>query len=333
MKCFLRLLREDFCDPARGNRTACRVALMVLLAAGMVLTGCATITANKVLWAEDTQRLLNQVLERKDRIIHVSPEGPTGDKPVLLLLHGATDEPTEMMDIVHQCRVDYDVFLYSYNYHERVERIGSALVKEVKRLEAQNRLVEHATVVIFSYSAVVFREAVISANDPSIFAGMSLVQLAPTAGGSLLARWMRYPVFELLASLASKPSAAENPYGPFAEKLWAGEGNKKFSALIHPERTYTILLEGDPHSLATVKNQKVQQRYKNGIGTNVVVIPKSAGVTHEYLPTHPEALAFLSAALESLRNWASLVQAPAFKSTVAQQDHLAEYPPARKAVA
>jgi len=51
------------------------------------------------------------------------------------------------------------------------------------------------------------------------------------------------------------------------------------------------------------------------------------------MPTHPEALAFLSAALESLRNWASLVQAPAFKSTVAQQDHLAEYPPARNAVA
>ena len=47
------------------------------------------------------------------------------------------------------------------------------------------------------------------------------------------------------------------------------------------------------------------------IESNVVVIPKSAGVTHEYLPTHPKALAYLNATLELLRNKESLVPAPA----------------------
>jgi len=250
-----------------------------------------------------------------------------------LLLHGATDDPTEMTDIVKECREHYDVFLYSFNYHDPVEKIGADLVKEVKRLEGQNNFVAHATVVVFSYSAVVFREAVISAEDPSVFAGMSLVQLVPTAGGSLLARWMRYPIFGMLASLASKPSAAENPYGQFAEKLWGGEGNKKFSEVIDPERTYSILLERDPHSLATVKNLKVQQRYNNGIGTNVVVIPKSAGVTHEYLPTHPKALAILNSTLESLRIKESLVQAVTSEPALPKRNHLAEYPPVQRPAA
>src|SRR6266404_8293443 len=308
MKCFLRWLREYLGNPVRGSRTARRVTLVVPLL-GMLLTGCATTPANKALWAEDTQGLLKQVMERKNRIVQVSPERRAGEKSVLLLLHGATDDPTEMMDIVNECREHYDVFLYSFNYHEPVEKIGADLVKEVKRLEGQNNFVPHATVVVFSYSAVVFREAVISADDRSVFAGMSLVQLVPTAGGSLLAQWMRIPIFGRLAALASKPSAAENPYGRFAEKLWGKEGNSIFSSAICPERTYTILLEGDPHSLAAVNNQKVQQRYKNGIGTNVVVIPRSAGATHEYLPAHPAALAFLSAALESLRKGATLVQA------------------------
>ena len=327
MKCFRRWLRKYWANPEPGNRT-CVATLMVLLS-GLLLTGCATIPANNALWAEETPGLLKQVMERKNRIVHVSPDGRSGEKSVLLLLHGATDDPTEMTDIVKECREHYDVFLYSFNYHDPVEKIGADLVKEVKRLEAQHDLGAHATVLVFSYSAVVFREAVISAEDPSVFAGMSLVQLVPTAGGSLLARWMRYPIFGMLASLASKPSAAENPYGQFAEKLWGGEGNKKFSEVIDPERTYSILLERDPHSLATVKNLKVQQRYKNGIGTNVVVIPKSAGVTHEYLPTHPKALAFLNATLVLLRNKESLVPVPA-SGALAQRDHLREYPQARR---
>ena len=40
-------------------------------------------------------------------------------------------------------------------------------------------------------------------------------------------------------------------------------------------------------------NPDVRARYCNGIGPNVVVIPKSAGVTHDYFPTQPAALAYL----------------------------------------
>jgi len=156
---------------------------------------------------------------------------------------------------------------------------------------------------------------------------MSLVQLVPTAGGSLLARWMRNPIFGRLTAFACKRSAAENPSSHFAETCCEGEGNKKFWAVIRPERTYTILLQGDPHSLALVKNKKVQQRYVNGIGTNVVVIPKHSDVTHEYLPTHPVALGFLSAALESLRNGGTRVQARSLPPKVGQRGHLAQYPP------
>ena len=332
MKCFLGLLRGPRRDNALGNGMACRVMLMVLLP-GMLLTGCATMPATKPLWAAHPEELLKQVMERNDRIIHLSQNGEDHEKPILLILHGATDDPTEMMDIVQKFRSHYDVFLYCYNYHQRVERIGTDFVKEVTQLQAQNNLAAHATVVVFSYSAIVFREAVISADDRSVFSGMSLVQLVPTAGGSLLAQWMRIPIFGRLAALASKPSAAENPYGRFAEKLWGKEGNSIFSSAICPERTYTILLEGDPHSLAAVNNQKVQQRYKNGIGTNVVVIPRSAGATHEYLPAHPAALAFLSAALESLRKGATLVQAHTSGSTLAQGADLVEYQSARRPAA
>src|SRR2546423_5883743 len=131
MKCFPRFSQE-----APRNRMRYLVALVVLLP-GILLTGCATIPGKEALRAEDNQALLKQVMERKNRIVHVSPEGRSGEKSVLLLLHGATDDPTEMMDIVKECREHYDVFLYSFNYHDPVEKIGADLVKEVKRLEGQ----------------------------------------------------------------------------------------------------------------------------------------------------------------------------------------------------
>ena len=200
------------------------------------------------------------------------------------------------------------MFLYSFNYHQPVERVGAHLVQELDRLRAEHRRLASATVVVFSYSAIVFREAVISADDQSLFSDMSLIQLGPTAGGSLLARWIETPVFGPLAAWASKPSAAENPYGRLAVKLWDGEGNRKFYEVIRPERMHTILLEADPHSLAAVQNQEVQRRYKNGVGTNVVVIPKSAGVTHDYFPTHPVGLEYLRRALQRTAEYADTFQ-------------------------
>ena len=109
---------------------------------------------------------------------------------------------------------------------------------------------------------------------------------------------MQIPLLASLVRLASNPSAAEDPYGSFAKKIWEGDGNDIFYAVINPRRMQTILVEGDSHSLARARNKNVQRRYKNGIGENVTIIPKGAGVDHDYFPTEPAALEYLRKALE-----------------------------------
>jgi hypothetical protein len=153
-------------------------------------------------------------------------------------------------------------------------------------------------VVNYSYSAIVFRMAVILADDPALFDDVSLIQLVPAAGGSFLARSMWFPGVTELVSMASKPSAAVCPYGPMARELWEGEGNRKFYEAIDPARMRSVLLEGDEHSVAGMWSKKVHRRYVNGIGANVIVIPKFAGVTHEYFPLEPAALGYLKMALQ-----------------------------------
>ena len=260
-------------------------------AAGILLCGCAAVPGNSLLLTEGQGKLMKEVMERKDKIISLSRREADRGKPVLLLLPGATEDPTEMMDIAREWRGDYNVFLYSYNYHERVEKVAADLTSEMTRLKTENH--GKVTVLVYCYSAIVFREAVILGGERTLFADASLIQLAPTAGGSHLARAMKFPVLAFFVALASHPSAAENPYGRFAEKLWDGAGNKKFYEVINPQRMQTFVVEGDTHSLAGVRDENVQRRYKNGIGPNVVVIPASAGVTHEYFPTQPAGLEYL----------------------------------------
>jgi hypothetical protein len=110
---------------------------------------------------------------------------------------------------------------------------------------------------------------------------------------------MENPVADLVISFASKPSAASNPYGSLAKKIWEGEGNAKFYHVIDQRRMQTILVEGDANSLSQMKDEKVLQRYRNGIGENVIVVPKSAGVTHEYFPVEPAGLEYLRKVMES----------------------------------
>jgi hypothetical protein len=274
-----------------------KVALAAL-AGGVLLAGCSVVPVNSLLPSEDPNGAMKEIMERQDRIIHLSNEKTAAGKPVVLLLHGATDDPTEMTDIVRECRGSYDVFLYCYNFHHRVERVGADLASEIRRLCAENARFTNATVIVYSYSATVFRETVVDASDRSLFSGMSLIQLTPTAGGSRRARWMVIPLLGDLAGLASRPSAAENPYGAIAEKLWGGEGNEKFTETIRPERTCSFVLESDSHSLARAGNKNIRQHYQNGIGTNVIVIPKSAGATHDYFPTNSVGLAYLMKTLQ-----------------------------------
>jgi pimeloyl-ACP methyl ester carboxylesterase len=235
-------------------------------------------------------------MERNDQFVQLSD--PNCQKPPLFLIHGATDDPTEMVAIAREWKNDYNVFLYSYNYHKRVEKIAADFVTQLRRLKA-NGVVGDATVIAFSYGAIVFREAVIMAPDSSLFAGDRLIQLVPTAGGSFFARGMENPLASFVISAASKPSAAVNPYGAIARQVWDGEGNKKFYSVIDVNRMQTILVEGDANSVSRIKDETIQRRYKNGIGENVIMIPKSAGVSHEYLPVEPVGLAYLRKIMES----------------------------------
>jgi hypothetical protein len=274
---------------------ALRVVFIVL--AGMVFSGCATAIQSKFNTALFQVSTARQVMERKGKIVQLS-----GDieqkKPVLVLMHGATADPSEMMEIARLWRNDYNVFLFSYNYHEPVAKVASDFTREMTRLKAVNLLSQRVTIVTYSYSAIVFREAVITAPDRTLFSDDSLIQLAPTAGGSRLAWLMQFRLLAFFVGLASNPSVAEDPYGSFAKKIWEGAGNEKFYQVINPRRMQTILVEGDSHSLARVRNKKVLRRYQNGIGENVIVIPKGAGVDHDYFPTEPAALEYLRKALE-----------------------------------
>jgi hypothetical protein len=285
-----------------GQKLA-RICIAVL--AAIILNGCQTAPVNTSLLAEGETTIMRQVMERNDKIVRLSSGEVRWDKPVLLLLHGATDDPTEMMKIFTEWRGHYNVLLYSYNYHQPIKKVASDLVREIKALrteikglQPQNGPVTDVTVVTYSYSAIVFRMAVIVADDRMLFSNVSLIQLVPAAGGSSLARSMWFPGICTLVSLASKPSAAACPYGHLAKELWEGEGNRKFYEAISPKGMVSLLLEGDTHSLAGVRNQKVQRRYYNGIGPNVIMIPKSAGVTHEYFPTERAGLDYLRMVLE-----------------------------------
>jgi hypothetical protein len=259
--------------------------------ASVFVSGCTTVPQNPLGAEKGDVAAMPEIMARPDRIIHVSSPETDAGKPVLLLLHGATDDPTEMMDIVREWRGKYDVYLFAYNYHRRVQTVATDFDNELKRENGFGGA--GVTIVVYSYAAIIFREAVILADDRTLFADASLIQLVPTAGGSYFARGLKNPVTAWVVSVFSHQTHAVIPYGGFAEGLWAGAGNQKFYETINPGRVHSILVEGDPHSLAGMADLAVRARYHNGIGPNVVVIPKSTGVTHDYFPTQPAALAYL----------------------------------------
>jgi pimeloyl-ACP methyl ester carboxylesterase len=240
---------------------------------------------------------LKQIMERNDRLVQLSQ--PDCRKPPLILLHGATDDPTEMMAIAREWRNDYNTFLFSYNYHKPVEKIAADFVKELETLKTKGALSGDATVIGFSYGAMVFREGVILSPDSSLFTGSRVIQLVPTAGGSFFARGMQNRLAAFVISMASKPAAAANPFGEIARQVWDGAGNQKFYSVIDPTRMQTILVEDDANSVSRIQDKDVQRRYKNGIGENVIVVPRSAGVSHEYFPVEPAGLEYLRKVMEA----------------------------------
>lgn len=279
-------------ETLRKNLTGGLVAILMVL----LYDGCSTVPLTKLVETDGTADVLKALMERNNKIVHITPSADR-NKPALLLLHGATEDPGEMIDIVRACRSTHDIFLYSFNFHMRAEKVAAVLADEVRRLKSENKISTNLAVVTFSYSAIIFRAAVVLTDDTTVFEGASLVQLVPTSGGSFLARGMG--IASGLVALASKPSAASYPYSDFAKRLWEGEGNKKFYEIIIPERMHTLLLEGDPHSLSKIRNKEARQRYENGLGENVTLLQKSSGVTHDFFPNHPIVLAYLKSILAS----------------------------------
>lgn len=267
-----------------------------------LMLGCAQVREHKSSPDPSDAAAMKKAMRRKDEIVFLSSPELDARKPVLLLLHGATDNPAEMNGIVRAFREKYNVLLYAYNYHQPIKKVGADFVKELKLLREQmkKRDAENLTVVTYSYSASVFRQAVLQADQPALFANVSLIQLVPTAAGSYLARSLKNPIGAWFTGLASKPSAVENPYGHIAAELWGQSGSGKFYEMIPERHVYSILIEDDLHSVARIQDPEIQRRYHNGIGDNVVVIPKSTGVSHEYFPNDPVALEYLRKVLDAI---------------------------------
>jgi hypothetical protein len=287
---FLRLIFSGLKKPS----------VLVLLIA-LVGGGCAgNAPQHSSLTAKEGAAI--RAMRKKDEIICLTSADLNRHKPVLIVLHGATDDPTEMMGIVELCSEKYNVLLYAYNYHQPIKRVATDLLVGIKSLRAKMRTLslEDLTVVTYSYSASVFRQAVLVNDDHDLFADVTLIQLVPTAGGSYLARGLKNPIAAWFTGLASKPSATENPYGHIAQELWGQTGNRKFYGTIPARQVHTILIDDDLHSVARIPNAEIQRRYHNGIGGAVVIIPKSMGVTHEYFPSDPIGLQYLRKVLDTL---------------------------------
>ena len=285
---------------ARG-KLGSRLRSITAVILGAALAGCRHVAVEQALAAPGEARAIGEAMLRRDEIIFLSAPALDHHKPVLLLLHGATDDPSEMMGIVREFRGQFNVLLYAYNYHQPIKKVAAALNGELKSLRAKMQKLDLAdmTVVTYSYSASVFRQAVLKADEAVLFSGVTLIQLVPTAGGSYLARGLKNPVAAWFTGLASQPSAVENPYGRIARELWGQAANQKFYETIPPSHVQSILIEDDLHSVARIQNAEIQRRYRNGIGDHVTVIPKSMGATHEYFPSEPFALGYLRKALEA----------------------------------
>jgi hypothetical protein len=274
--------------------------LLVILSAGLLLIGCDAMTPRHIPALEDNSPVMQDVRARQDKIVLLTPLPMNRKKSVLLLLHGATADPTEMMEIAKAFSDKYNVLIYSYDFHQRIDKVATELAGELRTWVARDNKqawwhspVENMTVVTFSYSAAVFRKAVLVANDPALFSRVNLIQLVPTAGGSYLAREMGTNRLAGFISELSEPAAVQNPHGPIAGEIWGDEATMKFNEAIKPARVHSIILQDDPNSVAQLNDPAIQKRYRNGIGRNVMMVPKTAGVEHANFPLQPVAVDYL----------------------------------------
>src|SRR5438128_2073186 len=118
-------------EAAREPRWLVGRAIILLL---LGLTGCSTLGKNKLLNETHEARVVREIMARNGKIVLLSPRDLDRKKPVLVLLHGATEDPTEMMEIVRDCSGKYNVLLYAYNHHRSIKRLACDFVSEMGSL-------------------------------------------------------------------------------------------------------------------------------------------------------------------------------------------------------
>ena len=187
--------------------------------------------------SEGQGKLIKEVMERKDKIISLSRREADRGKPVLLLLPSATDDPTEMLDIAREWRGDYNVFLYSYNYHARVEKVAADLTREMTRLKTENH--GKVTVLAFLYSAIVFREAVILGAGENVVRGRVAHPVGPNRGR--LSPGARAEVSRpgLFRGPGLASQRGRDPTGDLRKRFGTDALKKKFYEVINPQRMQT----------------------------------------------------------------------------------------------
>ncbi len=261
------------------------------------LSGCKSNPAREQIerWQPVAPAMACEGIRHNNKVVPLSPTPLDPGKPVLLLIHGATDDPSEMLDIFRQSENRYNVFLFAFNFHHPVKRIGFELVKQIRAMQKEYSFATNMTVIDYSYSAIVFRQAVLCA-DEELFVQARIIQLVPTSGGSFMARMLKSHWASFLVSMASNVSAAQNPYGRISREVWGQEGTKKFNERV--KSVESILVEGDPHCLANISDPRIRQMYTNGISHGeVFIIPRSTGANHDNFPTNPVVLQFLKGVL------------------------------------
>ena len=138
-----RRSEEKLTDPSENGNQVFRkeiaAAFYGLRSRELFLAAAAAPMDPALLTTEGETNVMQQVMARKDKIIWLSARDFQRNKPVLLLLHGATDDPTEMLEIYKEWRGKYNVCLYSYNFHRSIKKVAADLAGEMKILKAETR--------------------------------------------------------------------------------------------------------------------------------------------------------------------------------------------------
>src|SRR6185369_2872814 len=113
------------------------IAISLLVA----LNGCRTapLPAMPALGAGAQE--IDEAMLKNDEIVLLSSDRLDRTKPMLLLLHGATEDPMEMADIAKEWEENYNVLLYAHNFHEPIKVVASHLAREMKSLRKK---IDHA---------------------------------------------------------------------------------------------------------------------------------------------------------------------------------------------